>query len=39
MAQEVADGKCRYWDWTLDVDAWAGSPLFDAIDGFGGNGM
>lgn len=23
----------------MDADAWAGSPLFDAIDGFGGNGM
>lgn len=33
-------GVQPYWDWSIDADAHntANSPLFDAVDGFGGNG-
>ncbi|KIJ50748.1 hypothetical protein M422DRAFT_44383 [Sphaerobolus stellatus SS14] len=34
-------GAQPYWDWTLDVPpfgVWEKSPVFDAVNGFGGNG-
>lgn len=31
-------GVMPYWDWTLDWTDFHGSPLFDSLTGFGGNG-
>ncbi|CCT64870.1 related to monophenol monooxygenase (tyrosinase) [Fusarium fujikuroi IMI 58289] len=31
-------GSLPYWDWALDAHDLAASPIFDPIDGFGGNG-
>jgi hypothetical protein len=32
-------GELVYWDWTLDWDNLAHSPVFDPISGFGGDGQ
>ncbi|EWG41477.1 hypothetical protein FVEG_03589 [Fusarium verticillioides 7600] len=32
-------GSLPYWDWALDAHDLAASPIFDPIDGFGGNGV
>ncbi|KAG9126512.1 hypothetical protein FRC07_003180 [Ceratobasidium sp. 392] len=31
-------GPFPYWDWTIDANNMAKSPMFDSVTGFGGNG-